>query len=206
MKLDDLKATWRQEMEISQPLFSLRFKRLVQDVNKIERESTFGIAVMVALNIFFALFFVAISRIVELDWFQILNFVSIVVWFGYGNILFWRAHKSKIDDNWTLATRLSRSIELVEKQRNLIRNMFLKWILPMLLWVLITGYTSYAIKTGNFLPPIKYLSVAGLILALSIIAIWGATFAAKEKYKPMIEQLKQLKAQIEDNNNGNQQG
>ena len=76
----------------------------------------------------------------------------------------------------------------------------------MILWALITLYASYILDTGNYLPPIKYLGVAGLVLTLLVIAIWGAAFAAKEKYKPMIEQLKQLKAQIEDNNNGNQQG
>lgn len=200
MQLDDFKQTWREEMQKNEIVGNVNTAQVINDVNKIQMQSVIGVVASVVVTIGVVFWFYSVRLSADMGAFQLFNMLSIVVWLAFGTFLYFQARKTDIDDNWTLSARLSKEIEFVKKQKKLARDIPLKLLAPMLVWILVIIGVSYGARTGYSIPSISALFVIFGAVVFLVAAIWLLLRASKSKHEKILHQLVQLKTQLEVTN------
>lgn len=198
MNIDDLKKTWREEMNADIPTDGLSYKTMIHDVTEIDRQARLGRNVIVGVTLaIIALFgFQLFVANPDMDLFQRIGMVGMAGLFCYFSYAMARSVTSSGDENWTLARRLEIEIEKIQKQVSLSRSMPIRLLLPMFLLVILMSFSGYYERTGSLVPSAQLtLYFAGTIVLFGGTA-WGYIRSARRKLTPLLNKLTELQRQL----------
>ena len=195
MKLDDLKAAWKQEIEQSvQAEDPAMTTTIMSDVKKIDREVRFRDFWMIfALGMggLLYLIFGWLTR-ESVDW---LSRIGVLVFIGATTVMsvaLIRARSVTRSDDWTLRSRIEMEIEKLEKQRRLMNRVGYWFLVPMLIanWVSLLGGRHG--RAGSLVPDASGLAVFAACLLAYGLTYWYVRWEAKRKLDPVLARLQKL--------------
>ena len=124
MKLDDLKAAWKKEVDQSFRAEDLSIKAIVSEVTKIDRAVRFRdvcmiLAMVLGASLYFIFGWLTQENVDLLSRFSVLAFIAAT---AVMSIALLRARRTIRSDDWTLRSRLEMEIEKLERQRRLMNR------------------------------------------------------------------------------------
>src|SRR5258708_36035392 len=113
MKVDDLKAAWKEEVDQSFRAEDLSMKAIVSDVVKIDRSVRFRdfcmiLAMVLGASLYFICGWLTQENVDLLSRFSVLAFIAAT---AVMSIALLRARRTTRSDDWTLRSRLEMEIE-----------------------------------------------------------------------------------------------
>jgi hypothetical protein len=198
MKLDDLKATWKQEIDQSVQVGDTAMTTIMSDVKKIDREVRF--------RDFWMIFALAISALLYLifGWLtqesvDSLARIGVLVFIGATTVMcvaLIRARSVTRSDDWTLRSRIEMEIEKLEKQRRLMNRVGYWFLLPMLIANGVSMLGGHHARTGSLVP-----DASGMAVFASSILVYGFTYwfvrrETQRKWDPVLARLQRLHADL----------
>jgi hypothetical protein len=198
MKLDDLKAEWRIEMERANQVSDLRLDDIkgdVFEVHRVVRLRDFWIIFVLVLGSFGTVFVHWLNgdSVGRLSQVGILFFVvasAIVV------LALLRARKSARSDDWTLRSRLESEIEQLEKQKKLGRGVGSWFLAPMLPALVLSSLGGYHDRTGSYIPgPSLWLYYLACAAGYGL-TYWLCRREAEKSLAPLLARLKSLHREL----------
>lgn len=151
MQLDELKNTWREEMNAEVTPESFSYNKLVADVKKTDRGALFARNVIVtmtgALIVLFGFIWFLVKPDMNLP--QHASMVLMLVLFCYLSSVMTTSLAIGSQDNWTMARRLDIEIENIQNQVSIFKSLPGRFVLPMFLVVILGSYGGYYARTGS---------------------------------------------------------
>jgi len=198
MKLDDLKAAWKQEIGQSVQVEGPAMTTIMSDVKKLDREVRFRDFWMIFALATGALLYLIFGWLTleSVDW---ISRIGVLVFIGattVTSVALIRARSVTRSDDWTLRSRIEMEIEKLEKQRRLMNRVGYWFLSPMLIanWVSLLG--GHHARTGSLVP-----DASGLAVFASCILVYGFTYwfvrrETKRKWDPVLARLRRLHADL----------
>jgi hypothetical protein len=200
MNIDDLKTTWREEMDNTSQIGNFSLSKITAEANELNRQTRFG-------GFIFALTAIGMSSIIGLVWFggvvehtpiRFFGNIAMPLLYAYVAYLYFNSAKASSEEGWTLATRLASEIEKKEKQFKLYSGLPFRFVLPAFSLILITSYAGYQQRTGNYMPDTGlFLLFLGSMVLFSI-TLWGLKWEKRKKITPMLNKLQALQAELRE--------
>ena len=196
MKLDDLKAAWKEE--IDQSVRGLPMTAIMDDVKKINREvrfrdfwMIFGLALGALGYLIFG--WLTQENVDSLSRLGVLVFIAATT---VMSVALLRARSVNRSDDWTLRSRIEMEIEKLEKQRRLMNRVGYWFLLPMLIANGISLLGGHHARTGSLVP-----DASGMAIFASYGLVYGFTYwlvrrETKRKWDPVLARLQRLHADL----------
>ena len=199
MKLDDLKAAWKQEIDQSVQVEEPAMTTIISDVKKLDREVRFRDFWMIFALAMGALLYLIFGWLTQ-DSVDSLSRIGVLVFIGATTVMciaLIRARTVTRSDDWTLRSRVEMEIEKLEKQRRLMNRVGYWFLLPMLIanWVSLLG--GHHARTGSLVQ-----DASGMAVFASCILVYGFTYwfvrrETKRKWDPVLARLQRLHADLD---------
>lgn len=198
MKLDDLKAAWKQEIDQSVRGGGTPMTAIISDVKKIDREVRLRDFWMIFALVMGALLYSIFGWLTQ-EKVDSLSRLGVLVFIGATTVMciaLIRARSVTRSDDWTLRARIEMEIEKLEKQRRLMNRVGYWFLLPMLLANGISALGGYHARTGRLVP-----DASGLAIFASCCLVYGFTYwlvrrETKRKWDPVLARLQRLHADL----------
>lgn len=198
MKLDDLKAAWKQEIDRSVGVEGTVMTTIMSDVKRIDREVRFRDFWMIFALVMGALLYLIFGWLTQEN-VDSLSRLGVLVFIGATTVMcvaLIRARSMRRSDDWTLRSRIEMEIEKLEKQRRLMNRVGYWFLLPMLIANGISMLGGNHARTGSFVP-----DASGMAIFASCCLIYGFTYwlvrrETKRKWDPVLARLQQLHADL----------
>jgi drug/metabolite transporter (DMT)-like permease len=198
MKLDDLKAAWKQEMDQAVRVEGPAMTTLMSDVKKIDREVRFRDFWMIFALAMGALLYLIFGWLTRENVDSLVR-LGVVVFIGATAVMcvaLIRARRVTRSDDWTLRSRIEMEIEKLEKQRRLMNRVGYWFLLPMLIANGISLLAGHHARTGNLVPDVSgmaFFACCGLAYGLTY---WIVRRETNRKWHPVLARLQQLHADL----------
>jgi len=198
MKLDDLKAAWKEEIDQSVRAEGLPMTAIMDDVKKINREvrfrdfwMIFGLALGALGYLIFG--WLTQENVDSLSRLGVLVFIAATT---VMSVALLRARSVNRSDDWTLRSRIEMEIEKLEKQRRLMNRVGYWFLLPMLIANGISLLGGHHPGTGSLVPDASGMAIfasCGLVYGLTY---WYVRWETKRKWDPVLARLQRLHADL----------
>jgi hypothetical protein len=196
MKLDDLKAAWKEE--IDQSVRGLPMTAIMDDVKKINREVRFRDFWMIFSLALGALGYLIFGWLTQEN-IDLLSRLGVLVFIAATTVMsvaLLRARSVNRSDDWTLRSRIEMEIEKLEKQRRLMNRVGHWFLLPMLIANGISLLGGHHARTGSLVP-----DASGMAIFASYGLVYGFTYwlvrrETKRKWDPVLARLQRLHADL----------
>jgi drug/metabolite transporter (DMT)-like permease len=198
MKLDDLKAAWKEEIYQSVRAEVLPMTAIMDDVKKMNREvrfrdfwMIFGLALGALGYLIFG--WLTQENVDSLSRLGVLVFIAATT---VMSVALLRARSVNRSDDWTLRSRIEMEIEKLEKQRRLMNRVGYWFLLPMLIANGISLLGGHHARTGSLVP-----DASGMAIFASCGLVYGFTYwlvrrETKRKWDPVLARLQRLHADL----------
>ena len=198
MKLDDLKAAWKEEIDQSFRAEDLSMKEIVSDVAEIDRSVRFRDFWMIFALVGGALLYLIFGWLVQekVDLLSRLSVLAYVVATAGVIVVLLRARRVTCSDNWTLRSRIEMEIEKLEKQHRLWNRVGYWFLLPMWIANGLSSLGGYDVRSGYHVA-----GVTGWVLFAACGVAYGFTYwlvrrEVKKKLDPLLARLRRLHADL----------
>jgi drug/metabolite transporter (DMT)-like permease len=194
MKLDDLKAAWREEIAQSVRTEDLPMTAIMSDVKKINREVGFRDFWMIFALAMGALEYLIFGWLIRenVDSLSRLGVLVFIAAAAVMSVALIRARSVTRSDDWTLRFRIEVEIEKLQKQEKLMNRVGYWFLLPMLIANGISLLGGHHARTGSLLPDTPELLIfasCGLVYGLTY---WLVRREVKRKWSPVLARLRRL--------------
>jgi len=198
MKLDDLKAAWKEDIDQSVRAEGLPMTAIMDDVKKINCEvrfrdfwMIFGLALGALGYLIFG--WLTQENVDSLSRLGVLVFIAATT---VMSVALLRARSVNRSDDWTLRSRIEMEIEKLEKQRRLMNRVGYWFLLPMLIANGISLLGGHHARTGSLVP-----DASGMAIFASYGLVYGFTYwlvrrETKRKWDPVLARLQRLHADL----------
>lgn len=197
MQLDDLKQTWKKEIEMTTAVMD--FDKVRTEVEKFDRQvkssvriELFGCVGLIVVSCLFLIWRPEASVLMQLS---MVAMIAVCALIG-GKLLL--SQRSQIKDDWTLASRINRQIEKREKEAQLLGTSMIWYLTPMLVVVIAGSWSGFAERTGTFVPDAGLLIYWGLVLALFVGIYFYNQHRVKTKIQPVLDKLYALRRELQE--------
>jgi hypothetical protein len=198
MKLDDLKAAWKEEVDQSFRAGDPSMKAIMSEVRKIDRAVRFRdfcmiLAMVLGASLYFIFGWLTQEKVDLLSRFSVLAFIAAT---AVMSIALLRARRITRSDDWTLRSRLEMEIERLEKQRRLMNRVGYWFLLPMLIANGLSLLGGYDVRTGSHGP-----HATGWALFAGCAVLYGFTYwlvrrEVTKMWDPVLARLRRLLADL----------
>jgi hypothetical protein len=198
MKLDELKAAWKEE--IDQPLRTeeLSMKEIMSDVSEIDRSVRFRDFCMIFALAGGALLYLIFGWLTQekVDLLSRLSVLVFIVATIVMSVTLLRARRVFRSDDWTLRSRIEMEIEKLENQIKLMNRVGYWFLLPMLITNGLSLLGGYDVRTGSHAP-----SATGWMIFAACGVGYGFTYwlvrhELKKKWDPVLARLRRIHADL----------
>jgi drug/metabolite transporter (DMT)-like permease len=200
MKLDDLKAAWKEEIAQSFRAEDLSMKEIMSDVAEIDRSVRLRDFWMIFALVAGALLYLLFGWLVQekVDLLSRFSVLAFIVATAAMSVVLLRARRVTRTDDWTLRSRIELEIEKLQKQRRLMNRVGYWFLLPMLIINGIAVLGGHHARTGSLLP-----DASGMAFFAGCILVYGFTYwlvrrEVKRKWDPVLARLQRLHADLLD--------
>jgi hypothetical protein len=198
MKLEDLRAAWKEEIDHSSRTEDFSMKTIMSDVAKIDRSVRFRdfsmiSAMVLASSLYLVFGWLTQERIDLLSRLSVLIFIAATALMSFTLL---RARRTSRTDDWTLRSRLEIEIERLESQRRLMNRVGYWFLLPMLIANGLSSLGGYDVRTGSHVPNATgwaLFAASGLLYGFSY---WLVRREVRNKWDPVLARLRQLRADL----------
>jgi drug/metabolite transporter (DMT)-like permease len=198
MKMDDLKAAWKQEIDQSVLVEGPSMTTIMSDVKKIDREVRFRDFCMIFALAMGALLYLIFGWLTQenVDSLSRLGVLVFIAATTVMSVALLRARSVTRSDDWTLRSRIEMEIEKLEKQRRLMNRVGYWFLLPMLIANGISLLGGHHTRTESLLP-----DASGMAIFASCGLVYGFTYwlvrrETKRKWDPVLARLQRLHADL----------
>jgi hypothetical protein len=198
MKLDDLKAAWKEELDQSVRAENLPMTEIMSDVKKINRDVRFRDFCMISAMVLGASLYFIFGWLTQekVDWLSRFSILAFIAATAVMSIALLRARRTTRSDDWTLRSRLEMEIEKLEKQRRLMNRVGYWFLLPMLIANGLSSLGDYDVRTGIHVP-----NATGWALFAGCAVLYGFTYwlvrrEVMKKWDPVLARLRRLLADL----------
>ena len=198
MKLDDLKAAWKQEIDQSVLVEGPSMTTIMSDVKKIDREVRFRDFCMIFALAMGALLYLIFGWLTQenVDSLSRLGVLVFIAATTVMSVALLRARSVTRSDDWTLRSRIEMEIEKLEKQRRLMNRVGYWFLLPMLIANGISLLGGHHTRTESLVP-----DASGMAIFASCGLVYGFTYwfvrrETKRKWDPVLARLQRLHADL----------
>jgi hypothetical protein len=198
MKLDDLKAAWKQEIDQSVRVESPPMTTIMSEVKKIDREVRFRDFSMIFALGMGALLYLIFGWLTQEN-VDSLSRLGVLVFIGATTVMcvaLIRARSVARSDDWTLRSRIEMEIEKLEKQRRLMNRVGYWFLLPMLIANGISLLGGQHARTGSLVPDASGMAIFACCGLLYGFTYWFVRRETKRKWDPVLARLQQLHADL----------
>ena len=200
MKLDDLKAAWKEEIVQSVRAEGLPMTAIMSDVKKINREVRFRDFWMIFALAMGALGYLIFGWLIQenVDSLSRLGVLVFIAATTVMSVALIRTRNVTRSDDWTLRSRIEVEIEKLEKQRRLMNRVGYWFLLPMLIANGISLLGGHHARTGSLVP-----DTSGMVIFASCGLLYGFTYwlvrrEVKRKWNPVLARLRRLHSDLLD--------
>lgn len=198
MKLEDLKAAWKEEINHSCRTEEFSMKTIMSDVAEIDRSVRFRdfwmiLAMVLAASLYLVFGWLTQESIDLLSRFSVLAFIAAT---ALMSIALLRARRSTRSDDWTLRSRLEMEIERLEKQQRLMNRVGYWFLLPILIANGLSSLGGYDVRTGSHVPNATGWALFAACVVLCGFTYWLVRREVKNKWDPVLARLRQLRAEL----------
>jgi drug/metabolite transporter (DMT)-like permease len=198
MKMDDLKAAWKQEIDQSVLVEGPSMTTIMSDVKKIDREVRFRDFCMIFALAMGALLYLIFGWLTQenVDSLSRLGVLVFIAATTVMSVALLRARSVTRSDDWTLRSRIEMEIEKLEKQRRLMNRVGYWFLLPMLIANGISLLGGHHARTESLVP-----DASGMVIFASCGLVYGFTYwfvrrETKRKWDPVLARLQRLHADL----------
>jgi drug/metabolite transporter (DMT)-like permease len=198
MKMDDLKAAWKQEIDQSVLVEGPSMTTIMSDVKKIDREVRFRDFCMIFALAMGALLYLIFGWLTQenVDSLSRLGVLVFIAATTVMSVALLRARSVTRSDDWTLRSRIEMEIEKLEKQRRLMNRVGYWFLLPMLIANGISLLGGHHTRTESLVP-----DASGMAIFASCGLVYGFTYwlvrrETKRKWDPVLARLQRLHADL----------
>jgi drug/metabolite transporter (DMT)-like permease len=198
VKLDDLKAAWKQEIDQSARAEAPPMNAIMSDVRKINREVWFRDFWMIFALTMGALLYLIFGWLTQenVDSLSRLGVLVFIAATAVMSVALIRARSVTRSDDWTLRSRIEMEIEKLEKQQKLMNRVGYWFLLPMLIANGISVLGGHHARTGSLVP-----DAPGMVLFATCASAYGFTYwlvrrETKRKWGPVLARLQRLHADL----------
>lgn len=198
MKLDDLKAAWKEEISQSVRMEDLSMTTIMSDVKKIDRDVRFRDFWMIcalALGALLYLIFGWLTR-ESVDWVSRAGVLVFIAATTVMSVALLRARSVTRSDDWTLRSRIELEIEKLEKQQKLMSRVGYWFLLPMLIANGISLLSGPHTRGGSWAPDTPGLVIFASCALTYAFTYWVVRREAQRKLDPALARLRQLHADL----------
>jgi hypothetical protein len=198
MKLDDLKASWKQEIDRSVRVEGPAMTTIMSDVKKINREVRFRDFSMIFALAMGALLYLIFGWLTQEN-VDSLSRLGVLVFIGATTVMcvaLIRARSVTRSDDWTLRSRIEMEIEKLEKQRRLMNRVGYWFLLPMLMANGISLLGGHHARTGSLVPDASGMAIFAFCGLLYGFTYWFVRRETKRKWDPVLARLQRLHADL----------
>jgi hypothetical protein len=198
MKLDDLKAAWKEEIDQSLRAEDLSMKEMMSDVAEIDRSVRF--------RDFWMIFALAASAMIYLifGWLtqekvDLLSRLSVLVFIAATiatSVALLRARRIIRSDDWTLRSRIEMEIEKLENQIRLMNRVGYWFLLPMLIANGLSSLGGYDVRTGSHVPNATGWAIFAACGVGYGLTYWLVRHELKKKWDPVLVRLRRIHADL----------
>jgi predicted permease len=198
MELDDLKTTWEKELNMTTQ--TADFISIQSQVNKLDKHAKMSWSIE-AVG---ALFGILATVIFTWGWaddptiFTQTVAVILIASLVYSARLFFGIQQAETTDDWTLLAKLNIQIEKRKKEVKILRNFAVLQLIPMFSIMTLASYAVYIEVTGMIIPSMTLMIGWSIGLAYFIFLHFYNRSHLNNKFLPALEQLYELKKQMED--------
>jgi hypothetical protein len=200
MKLEDLKAAWKDEVDQSVRAENLPMTGIMNDVKKINREVWFRDFCMISAMVLGASLYFIFGWLTQekVDWLSRFSILAFIAATAVMSIALLRARRTTRSDDWTLRSRLEMEIERLEKQRRLMNRIGYWFLLPMLIANGLSSFGGYDVRTGSHVPNATGWALFACCGVLYGFTYWLVRREVTKKWDPVLARLRRLLADLLD--------
>lgn len=194
MKLDDLKAAWKQEIDQSVQLEGPAMTTIMSDMKKIDREVRFRDFCMIFSLAMGALLYLIFGWLTQ-ESVDSLARIGVLVFIGATTVMcvaLVRARSVTRSDDWTLRSRIEIEIERLQKQRRLMNRVGYWFLLPMLIANGVSLLGGHHARTGSLVPDATGMAVFATCILAYGFTYWFVRRETQRKWDPVLARLQRL--------------
>jgi hypothetical protein len=198
MKLDDLKATWKEEIDQSLRAEDLPMKEIMSDVAEIDRSVRFRDFCMIFALAGGALIYLIFGWLTQ-EKVDLLSRLSVLVFIAATiatSVALLRARRIIRSDDWTLRSRIEMEIEKLENQIRLMNRVGYWFLLPMLIANGLSTLGGYDVRTGSHAPNATGWAIFAACGAGYGFTYWLVRHELKKKWDPVLARLRRIRADL----------
>jgi hypothetical protein len=198
MKLDDLKATWKEEIDQSLRAEDLPMKEIMSDVAEIDRSVRFRDFCMIFALAGGALVYLIFGWLTQ-EKVDLLSRLSVLVFIAATiatSVALLRARRIIRSDDWTLRSRIEMEIEKLENQIRLMNRVGYWFLLPMLIANGLSTLGGYDVRTGSHVPNATGWAIFAACGAGYGLTYWLVRHELKKKWDPVLARLRRIRADL----------
>ena len=198
MKLDELKAVWKREIDQSAQVEGNLLTTVMNDVRRIDREVWFRDCWMIFALVMGALLYLIFGWLTQesVDWLARLGVLGFIAATTVISVALVGARSVAGADDWTLRARIEMEIEKLGKQMRLMNRVGYWFLLPMLIANGISVLGGHHARTGGVVPDARGLATFIACSLLYGLTYWWVRRETKRKWTPVLMQLKQLHSDL----------
>lgn len=198
MKLDDLKATWKAEIDQSFTAEDLSMQEIMSDVAELDRSVRFRDFCMIFSLAGGALLYLVFGWLTQ-EKVDLLSRLSVLVFIAATVVMtvaLARARRVIRSDDWTLRSRIEMEIEKLENQIRLMNRVGYWFLLPMLIANGLSSLGGYDVRTGS-----HATDATGWVIFAACGVGYGLTYwvvrhELKRKWDPVLARLRRIHADL----------
>lgn len=198
MKLEDLKAAWKQEIDQSVQLEGPAMTTIMSDMKKIDREVRFRDFCMIFSLAMGALLYLIFGWLTQ-ESVDSLARIGVLVFIGATTVMcvaLIRARSVTRSDDWTLRSRIEIEIERLQKQRRLMNRVGYWFLLPMLIANGVSLLGGHHARTGSLVPDAMGMAVFATCILAYGFTYWFVRRETQRKWDPVLARLQRLHADL----------
>ena len=198
MKLEDLKAAWKQEIDQSVQLEGPAMTTIMSDMKKIDREVRFRDFCMIFSLAMGALLYLIFGWLTQ-ESVDSLARIGVLVFIGATTVMcvaLIRARSVTRSDDWTLRSRIEIEIERLQKQRRLMNRVGYWFLLPMLIANGESLLGGHHARTGSLVPDAMGMAVFATCILAYGFTYWFVRRETQRKWDPVLARLQRLHADL----------
>jgi drug/metabolite transporter (DMT)-like permease len=198
MKMDDLKAAWKQEIGQSVLVEGPSMITIMSDVKKIDREVRFRDFCMIFALAMGALLYLIFGWLTQenVDSLSRLGVLVFIAATTVMSVALLRARSVTRSDDWTLRSRIEMEIEKLEKQRRLMNRVGYWFLLPMLIANGISLLGGHHTRTESLVPDASGMAIFATCGLVYGFTYWFVRRETKRKWDPVLARLQRLHADL----------
>lgn len=197
MELDDLKAVWQKEVDMTAQM--VNFEQIQKDVDKLDRSSRWswlreglGAIVMIIVTVIYVWGIVDnASAFLQLS---ALLFISPL---AYAVNRFYQSQQTTTEDDWSVLSKVNRQIEKRQKEVKMLGSLAVWHLIPVFITAVLFSYAVFSELTGESQPNTELLLwwVGGL--AYFIFLHYLNRWTLNKNFRPALEKLQEIKKALE---------